>query len=409
MGVRLAALILLWVAASANAAAPIPLQPLIDAAAPGATLQLAPGVYAGPVVLERPLTIDGGGKATIDAGGHGSVVVLDTDGAQLRGLHLTHSGDSHNDIDAGVQVRGQFNVIKDNIIDDCLFGVDLQQSDNNIVRRNHISSKMQLPLGIRGDAIRLWYSVGNRITDNTVTHARDIVVWYSHGNTIARNTTSGGRYSLHFMYSQENLVEDNTFTNNQVGIFLMYSDNVTVRNNYIAHAVGATGMALGMKETSGVVIENNRFLYCAKGIYLDESPFQPDSNNTFTDNVIAYSGIGVLLNSDRPGNLFKHNTFQGNLTQVAVSGAASANRNLWQGNYWDDYQGFDRNHDAVGDRPYELYAYADRLWMDVPDTRFFEGSPVMAVLDFLERLAPFSPPALVLRDSTPQMHAEATP
>ena len=81
-----------------------PLQPLIDAAEPNDVLLLEPGVYQGPVEIDKRLTLDGGGKATIDAGGKGSVVYLETDGASLRNLRLINSGDSHNDIDAGVQI-----------------------------------------------------------------------------------------------------------------------------------------------------------------------------------------------------------------------------------------------------------------------------------------------------------------
>ena len=39
-----------------------------------------------------------------------------------------------------------------------------------------------------------------------------------------------------------------------------------------------------------------------------------------------------------------------------------------------------------GDTPHELYAYADRLWQDQPYAQFFKGSPLLEVLDFLERL-----------------------
>src|SRR5210317_2455236 len=145
-----------------NAAPQPSLQDLVDKAEPNSVLVPPPGVYSGPVTLEFPLTIDGQGKVTIDAGGKGSVIYLDTDGAVLRNLHLTNSGNSHNDIDSGIQVRGNFNVIKDNTIDDCLFGVDLQQSEFNIVRRNKISSK-DVELGMRGDAVRLWYRFNNQI------------------------------------------------------------------------------------------------------------------------------------------------------------------------------------------------------------------------------------------------------
>ncbi|EGV19466.1 parallel beta-helix repeat protein [Thiocapsa marina 5811] len=401
---RLACAALLLIPALAGAAYP-PLQPLVDAAEAGSVLMPEPGIYAGPVRVDKPLTIDGRDEVTIDGGGKGTVVLLETDGATLRNLHLTNSGSSHNDLDSGVQVRGKFNVITDSRIDNALFGVDLQQSENNIVRRNHISSK-PVDLGVRGDAIRLWYSFDNQVTDNIIRDARDTVVWYSRNNLIARNDARGGRYSLHFMYSQTNRVEGNHYENNTVGIFLMYSDGIVVRNNLIANATGTTGIGIGFKETSDVVIEGNRILYCAEGLYLDVSPYQPGSLNYFRDNLIAYNGIGIRFINDWQGNVLTGNRFKGNTTQVVVEGGKTANRNTWDGNYWDDYEGFDRDDDGVGDSPHVIQAFADRLWMDVPPAQFFKGSPMLEVIDFLERLAPFTTPDLLVRDEHPLWAAD---
>ncbi|RMG37247.1 MAG: nitrous oxide reductase family maturation protein NosD [Gammaproteobacteria bacterium] len=380
-------------------------QELVDRAEPNSTLVPPPGIYAGPVTLDFPLTIDGQGKVTIDGGGKGSVIYVDTDGAVIKNLHLTNSGDSHNDIDAGIQVRGNFNVIKDNVIDNCLFGIDLQQSEHNIVRRNRISSK-DLDLGVRGDSVRLWYSFHNKITDNIIRNSRDMVVWYSANNTIARNDSRGGRYSLHFMYSRYNEVDSNHYEHNSVGIFLMYSDGVVVHDNYIAYANGPTGMGIGFKESSDVEIADNQILYCATGLYIDVSPYDPETTNRIHGNTIAFTATAVDFLNDWQGNIFEGNYFKGNQIQVSVAGGATANRNVWKGNYWDDYEGFDLDGNGVGDTPYELYNYADRIWMDVPAARFFQGTPVMAVLDFLERLAPFSDPVLLVRDEQPLMSAK---
>ena len=381
-----------------------PFQDLINAAEPKSTLVPPPGIYAGPVTLDFPLTIDGQGQVTIDAGGKGSVIYLDTDGAVIRNMHLTNSGNSHNDIDAAIQVRGKFNVIKDNVIDNTLFGIDLQQADSNIIRRNRISSK-PVDLGVRGDSVRLWYSFNNKIEDNIIRDSRDMVVWYSADNTIARNDSRGGRYSLHFMYSRFNEVDSNHYENNSVGIFLMYSDGVRVHNNYIAYANGPTGMGIGFKETSDVEISSNQILYCATGLYIDVSPYDPEKTNRIHDNVIAFTNVAINFLNDWTGNIFERNSFKGNQTQISVAGGKTANRNVWKDNYWDDYEGFDLNHDGIGDKPYELYGYADRIWMDVPAARFFQGTPVMAVLDFLERLAPFSTPDMLVRDDSPLMSA----
>ena len=73
--------------------------------------------------------------------GEGTVVRLLTSGATIRGLTLVNSGSNHDKLDAGVQVRGHGNRIEDNIIDDCLFGIDLQQSNDNVVAGNRIRSK----------------------------------------------------------------------------------------------------------------------------------------------------------------------------------------------------------------------------------------------------------------------------
>ena len=377
-----------------------PLQVLIDVTPPGGTLKPLPGTYAGPLTIKRPITLDGQGQVTIDAQGKGTVLTIKADAAVVRNLHLTNSGDSHDQINAGILVQADDALIEDNIIDNSLFGVDLQQSENNIVRRNTISSK-PFELGTRGDAIRLWYSFENKVIGNTIHDSRDTVVWYSANNTISGNTTSDSRYSLHFMYSRFNLVEDNNYYNNTVGIFLMYSDGVVIRNNTIAHASGPTGVGIGFKETSGVTVEGNKILYCASGLYIDLSPFQPDTINKFSNNLIAYNGIGIRFLNDWTGNEFRANRMIDNLTQVVVSSGMTANRNLWEGNHWSDYEGFDEDQNEIGDTAYELYVYADRIWKDLPYAQFFKGSPLLEVMDFLERLAPFTEPHVLVRDETP--------
>ena len=94
-----------------------PFQDLVDAAPAGSTLRPPPGNYAGPVVMRKPLVIEGGGQVTIDAGDRGTVFSLEADGAALRGLHLTGSGDSHDTDDSCLDVRGHSNVIENLVVD----------------------------------------------------------------------------------------------------------------------------------------------------------------------------------------------------------------------------------------------------------------------------------------------------
>ncbi len=386
----------------------VPFQSLVDAATPGSTLKPKPGLYAGPVHLTKALTIDGGGTVTIDGGDKGTVFVLETDGATLRGLHLTGSGNSHDSDDACLNVRGHRNSIENNVIDDCLFGIDLKQSNENLIARNRISSK-PVELGLRGDGLRLWYSMNNRVEGNEVVDSRDMVAWYSNGNVFKDNVGRRSRYSIHFMFANHNEVEGNRFYDNAVGVYLMYTEDVNVRNNVISHATGASGMAIGFKEASGSVVEGNEIIYCAVGIGSDLSPFQPGSLIEIRNNRIAYNGIGIAFTSELGGNVMTGNRFEGNLSHVSLGGHSAAGLNQWRGNYWDDYQGFDRDGDGVGDTPYELYAYADRIWMEIPAARFFKNSPGMELLDFLERLAPFSSPDILVHDAAPMFRKTSHP
>ncbi len=379
-----------------------PFQELVDKAPAGSVLRPPPGAYAGPVTIDKPLTIEGGGQVTIDAGDKGTVLVVNADHTTLRGLHLTGSGDSHDTDDSCLDVRGNHNTLENLKIDNCLFGIDLKQTNHSVLRGNSVRSKDR-ELGVRGDGLRLWYSHDNLIEQNEIIDSRDMVAWYSHRNTFRNNLGKRSRYSIHFMFANENIVEGNRFYDNAVGIYFMYTEGGAARNNVISHATGAAGMGIGFKESSGTIVEGNEIVYCAIGIGSDLSPFQPDSTVEIRHNRFAFNGIGILFNSEVGGNRMVDNIFEGNLTQVAYGGrSGSAAKNFWEGNFWDDYLGFDRNKDGIGDQKHELMAYADQIWMEMPVARFFRSSPVMELLDFLERLAPFSAPDQILVDEKPR-------
>ncbi|HEX6735845.1 MAG TPA: NosD domain-containing protein, partial [Azonexus sp.] len=210
------------------------------------------------------------------------------------------------------------------------------------------------------------------------------------------------RYSIHFMFAKDSLVEGNQFYDNAVGVYLMYTERIHIRKNLISHATGAAGMALGFKESSDSEIADNEIIYCAVGVGSDLSPFEPGTTLRFTGNRFAYNGIAVRFTSELGGNILTGNSFEGNLTDVVQMGRDVASKNEWRNNYFTSYVGFDRNGDGIGDTPHELYAYADQIWIETPPAQFFKTSPVLELLDFLERLAPFSSPELQLKDAAPR-------
>ncbi len=111
--------------APALAAAPAPLQALIDATPAGGTLRLAPGTYAGPASIGKSMTLDGGHHAVIVGGS--TVLSVAANRVTIRGLRLTGSGESHDRIDAGLLLEGDDHLVEDNEIDDVLFGIHLKQ------------------------------------------------------------------------------------------------------------------------------------------------------------------------------------------------------------------------------------------------------------------------------------------
>ncbi len=379
----------------------INLQTLVDKAKPGDCIKLEKAFYTGPVYIRKNnITIDGQGKSILSGQGQKSVLYIEADSVTIKNLVIQDSGGSHDKVDCGIKISGNFNFISNCRIQECLFGIDVHQANNNKIFNNEISSLSRREMALKGDAIRFWYSKFNVVGNNYWHHVRDMVVWYSSDNVFIQNKGVGNRYSIHFMYAHNNRIQGNEFYNNSVGVFLMYSEQTIMVNNLIQGSQGISGMCLGMKETSSNKILNNRFIYSAQGIHFDVSPFVPEKINTIEGNEIAFCGSGMFFHTNQEGNYIKSNYFHNNLTQVTAEGR-TASKNVWENNYFDDYQGFDRDGDNIGDTPYKLYTYVEHLWDFNKYVKFFYGAPILVVLDFLERLAPFSEPKFVLRDDKP--------
>ena len=390
----------LFVLCNAAQAAPS-LQPFIDALPAGGTLRPAPGRYAGPVTIARPITLDGGGKVVIEGSGKGTVLTLAASGAVVRGLRLTRSGDSHDGLDAGLLVAGDDNLVEGNVIDDVLFGIHVRQGNRNRILNNRVRGR-PAPRGARGDGLRLWNSRHNRIEGNAFRTVRDLTFANSPENRIIGNTLVDGRYGMHFVFSPRAKVENNRLADTDTGIAVLYSPELVLRGNTVAHALEGGGAGMAFKESGGALVEDNEILHCAAGLSAN-APVNAEAVLTVRRNRFAHNVIGMYFYGEQGGHRIESNRFENNLTQVAVSAAGAGEANLWRGNAWSDYQGFDRDHDGIGDTPHEVWLYADRIWLETPKARFFANSPALELLDFLERLAPFASPALILRDPAPRM------
>jgi nitrous oxidase accessory protein len=88
---------------------------------------------------------------------------------------------------------------------------------------------------------------------------------------------------------------------------------------------------------------------------------------------------------------------------VRVDGGGDALGNEWASNDFDDYAGYDLDHDGVGDVPYELRDLADGLVARSTDLTFFTGTPALALVSLAGHVVPLMAPKPRARRRAPAL------
>lgn len=371
-------------------------------AAPGDTVRVATGVYRESVLVDRPLTLLGDGAPVIDGGGEGHVIEA-TAPITLRGFTIQNSGSRVETEDAGIMVRGARAIIDRNEIVDTAYGIYLKEAPRSEVTRNRVKGR-PLPPPRRGDGIRLWQSPGSQVSENRIERSRDVVIYFSDSLLVADNEVVDSRYGLHYMYSNSNRIVGNRFERNEVAAFLMYSRDVELESNVLVDSRGATGIGLGLKDADAITARGNVIASNAAGIHLDNSPSDARLENVFTDNVVVLNAVGVRILPSVTGNRFEGNDFVANDRPAEAAGGVRdgfADQNLFAGNHWSSYAGFDSDADGVGDTPFVRARLADEILTRHPALASLAGSPALDLLDALTRFFPLLAPTPVVVDAFP--------
>ena len=121
------------------------IQGAIDAASPGDVIEVQSGTYHENVNVDKPVILfgvdTGGGKPVVDGGGRGSAISLSASGSVLEGFVVTNSG---NDINAGIRITSDRNVIRDNLVkDNDGYGIILENSSFNIITHIELSGNLR--------------------------------------------------------------------------------------------------------------------------------------------------------------------------------------------------------------------------------------------------------------------------
>ncbi|NOR56942.1 MAG: nitrous oxide reductase family maturation protein NosD [Sulfurimonas sp.] len=386
------------------------LQETIDKAPFGATLKLPAGIYKGNIVINKPLTIVGNDEnVIIDGGGIGKVITINSSNVVLKNLTIQNSGKLMHQLDSAIFIsKSKNSEISNCKIMNSLYGIDMLMVEDSNISNNFISS-YDNDIGLRGDALKIWHSHNNTISNNTIDKVRDATMNYSNNNTIAKNQISNSRFALQIAHSEKNLIKENKFRYNSVSLMLMMTKDTKIINNSIQSSKGAAGIGVMLKGGHNILFEYNKLRYNAKGMYIDSKWTEMSMKRYILHNEISYNKEAIHFHLTIRNNTFTHNEFVGNIDDIVKSTAGYETKsNVVEYNYWDRYTGFDTNKDNIGDTSHKMYQYADRLWHYNNKVKFFYGSPVMALLNFLALVAPFIDPILLLEDTKPIVNSSVS-
>ena len=385
------------------------LQAVLDRAQDGETLCLGPGRWLGPAVVRRKLSIWGPRDALIVGTSLGSVLTIEAAGASLAGLTLSGEGGRFDKLDAAVHVIADDVRVEGIKVVHAVYGVLVEKARRAVVIKNHVLGDAETAMGMRGDTIRLWETYDSHVEDNLVEDGRDMVVWYSSRNVVANNRVLRGRYGTHFMYSHDNHVHDNAYVDGVVGVFVMYSKRVTLERNLVLNAAGASGMAIGLKDSGDVLLKDNVLLHDTTGLYIDETPGTAGETLRIEGNVIRQCTTAVRFHTSPSRTTFEGNDMADNAIQIAAAAGTHPTGATWSGNYYDDYAGYDLDDDGIGDLPYRAESASEDLVAQHPELAFLRGAPALALVDVGSRLLPLWEPRALLVDEHPRMSPKPLP
>lgn len=377
----------------------------IAGAKPGDVLMLSGGAYLGPVTIDRTLTLQGDGTATIDGQGQGSVVTIDADDVVLTGLHVTGSGKVNQDLDAGIKIlKGADRArIEGNRLADNMHGIDVHGGLDSLVRGNAIEGRKNPRMNERGNGIYIWNSPGTVIEGNSVRWGRDgIFSNASKTGTYRNNLFRDLRFAIHYMYTHDSEVSGNISIGNHLGFAIMFSNRVVVKDN-LSLGDREHGVMLNFANSADVAGNLVRG-GTKKCLFIYNAHKNLIANNRFQD-----CGIGIHFTAGSERNMLTGNAFIANQEQVKYVGTRFMEWSFeGRGNYWSDHPAFDLNGDGIADGVYRPNDLMDHILWSQPAAALLTGSPAVQLVRWSQSSFPAILPGGVT-DSHPLMQPLTIP
>ncbi|MCZ2278273.1 MAG: nitrous oxide reductase family maturation protein NosD [Bacteroidia bacterium] len=365
----------------------------------GDTIEIQSGTYRENTTIDikHSLHIRGVGNPVLDGQYKGQIMSIWASGTTISGIHFIRCGKSNLEDYAAIKVYHVNHVtISQNTFEDNYFCIFLLKSDSCIIRQNFISGKAVFEQ-TSGNGIHLWKSQHAIISENKIQGQRDGIYFEFVTNSRIENNISAHniRYGLHFMFSHRNQYTGNRFTNNGAGVAVMYSNHVHMTRNVFDLNRGQASYGLLLKDISDSRINQNRFEKNSVAIYMEGSNRLTIEQNNFIRN-----GWAMRIYANCEGSKISNNNFSGNSFDVSTNG--SEDHNHFVQNFWDKYEGYDLNHDDIGDIPYRPVSIYAMLMERIPFALILYRSFVVSIFERIEKIMPVITP-VNLYDEKPLM------
>ena len=332
-------------------------------ASSGDTIFIHNGTYREQILIAQSVTLQGENKhgTIIDGNLTGDVIKITATNIKITECTIQNSSSTSNGINIASSSNITINhtIIKNNNIGIYLYastnctltnnqilnnniGIRISGSESNILKDNNISLSNNM-------GIHATDSHNTLIQNNTITNNGDfgISLIASTENTITNNNISiNTKYATYLFQSHNNTITKNNITSNKdFGIWLSQSHNNTITENNI-FSNERFGIYL-TNSTNNAITENNIQKNIQLGIRLDYSDNNAIQKNSILENQVR----GVILYYSN-NNSFTHNNFIKNKEQLSNINSTNSFDNGFEGNYWNNYNGTDKNQDGIGDTPH---------------------------------------------------------
>jgi nitrous oxidase accessory protein len=356
----------------------------INKAEDGDTILLNKGIYKeGTLVIDKAVYLIGIDDPVLDGENKNEILTLTGKNIVIRGIHFANAGYSAMNDYAALKIIDATNIlIENNSIVNTSFGIHLANTINSVVRNNTIKGNNKSEHS-SGNGIHLWKCSNMQIENNLIEGHRDGIYFeFVTQSIIQKNLSKNNiRYGLHFMFSHDNSYLANTFRNNGAGVAVMYTKNVRMENNVFEKNWGPSAYGILLKDISNSYIKNNKFIQNTVAIHMEGSSRIEIEQNIFKEN-----GWAIKVQASCDDNNFFQNNFFGNSFDVATNGSLVLNK--FYKNYWDKYEGYDRNRDGVGDVPYHPVSMYSMIVEQNPNSLILLRSFMVSLLDKAEKAIP---------------------